>query len=62
MIALAAGFLLVAGYDGLKVSERLAGINASLPEEVRLSTGRAGEFRLFIHNEIMLMFLTLKSE
>ena len=53
MIALAAGFLLVAGYDGLKVAESLTGIHASMPEVVRLSTGRAGEFRLFIHNEMM---------
>ncbi len=53
MIALAAGFLLVAFIDGVKVADRLAGIHVALPEVVRLSTGRAGEFRLLIHNEKM---------
>jgi uncharacterized protein (DUF58 family) len=53
MIALAAGFLLVAFIDGVKVADRLAGIHVALPALVRLSTGRAGEFRLFIHNEKM---------
>ena len=50
-IALAAGFLLVACIDGVKAADGLAGIHISLSEVVRLSTGRAGEFRLFIHNE-----------
>jgi uncharacterized protein (DUF58 family) len=53
MIALAIAFLLVAGYDGVKAADRLAGIHATLPEVVRLSTGRVGEFRLFIQNEMM---------
>jgi uncharacterized protein (DUF58 family) len=53
MIALVAGFLLVALIDGVKVAGRLTGIHVAPAEVVRLSTGRAGEFRLFIHNEKM---------
>jgi len=53
MVLLAAVFLLVAFIDGLKAWDRLAGIHIALPEVVRLSTGRTGDFRLFIHNEKM---------
>jgi uncharacterized protein (DUF58 family) len=53
MVALVVGFLLGALIDGVKVAGRLAGIHVALPEVVRLSTGREGEFRLFIHNEML---------